>query len=79
MAVLSREKSTDFIQKRSGFIFKGEPIFERLQYGQTPSKFQAFSLLTRYQESQGALGVIVNQTFTLGGVDLHASSLIIGP
>ena len=72
-------KAVTSFKKGSGFIFKGEPIFERLQYGQTPSKFQAFSLLTRYQESLGVLGVIVNQTFTLGGVDLHASSLIIGP
>ena len=63
-------------KKGSGFIFKGEPIFERLQYGRVPSKFQAFSLLTRYQKSQGVLGVVVNRTFTLGGVDLRASLFI---
>ena len=29
--------------------------------------------ITRYQESQGSLAVVVDRTFTLGSVDLRAS------
>ena len=38
-----------------------------------PGEFLAF---TRYQENQGSLAVVVDQTFTSGGVDLRASLFI---
>ena len=61
-----------------GKFVRSEKVFKQLTITIWTSAWRVPSnqSTTRYQESQGSLGVVIDWIFSLGGVDLCASLLI---